>query len=93
MHLYPIDSVASRVAEDATAFPYCDGGWAGVIVGVDPDRANAGLITGVGAGLLAEPVTRYGPRFLSWTDGWGVAHRGRGDAQDSREASSVGHRR
>ncbi len=41
MHLYPIDGCASRVAEDATAFAYRDGGWAGVIVGVDPDPANA----------------------------------------------------
>ena len=45
MHLYPIDGAASRVAADATAFPYRDGGWAGVIVGVDPDPANAGIIT------------------------------------------------
>jgi hypothetical protein len=45
MHLYPVDGAASRVAADATAFPYRDGGWAGVIVGVDPDPANAGLIT------------------------------------------------
>jgi hypothetical protein len=45
MHLYPIDGAASRVAADATAFPYRDGGWAGVIVGVDPDPANAGTIT------------------------------------------------
>ncbi len=45
MHLYPIDGAASRVAPDATAFPYRDGGCAGVIVGVDPDPANAGLIT------------------------------------------------
>jgi FAD/FMN-containing dehydrogenase len=45
MHLYPIDGAASRVPEDATAFAYRDGGWAGVIVGVDPDPANAGTIT------------------------------------------------
>ena len=45
MHLYPIDGAASRVAEDATAFAYRDGGWAGVIVGVDPDPANAAAIT------------------------------------------------
>jgi hypothetical protein len=45
MHMYPIDGAVSRVAEDATAFAYRDGGWAGVIVGVDPDPANAGLIT------------------------------------------------
>jgi FAD/FMN-containing dehydrogenase len=46
MHLYPIDGAAARVPDDATAFAYRDGGWAGVIVGVDPDPANAGLITG-----------------------------------------------
>ena len=45
MHMYPIDGAVSRVSEDATAFAYRDGGWAGVIVGVDPDPANAGLIT------------------------------------------------
>jgi len=45
MHLYPIDGAAARVAGDATAFAYRDGGWAGIIVGVDPDPANAGLIT------------------------------------------------
>src|SRR5689334_996543 len=45
MHMYPIDGAASRVAEEATAFAYRDGGWAGVIVGVDPDPANAALIT------------------------------------------------
>ncbi len=45
MHLYPIDGAASRVADHATAFAYRNGGWAGVIVGVDPDPANADLIT------------------------------------------------
>ena len=45
MHLYPIDGAVSRVAEDATPFAYRDGGWAGVIVGVDPDPANAELIS------------------------------------------------
>jgi FAD/FMN-containing dehydrogenase len=45
MHLYPIDGAASRVATDATAFAYRDGGWAGVIVGVDPDPANAEVIS------------------------------------------------
>ena len=45
MHMYPIDGAASRVPEGATAFAYRDGGWAGVIVGVDPDPANAGLIS------------------------------------------------
>jgi len=45
MHLYPIDGAVSRVPADATAFAYRDGGWAGVIVGVDPDPANAPLIS------------------------------------------------
>ena len=45
MHLYPIDGAAARVADNATAFAYRDGGWAGVIVGVDPDPLNAKVIT------------------------------------------------
>ena len=45
MHLYPIDGAAARVPADATAFPYRSGGWAGVIVGVDPDPANKELIS------------------------------------------------
>ncbi len=44
IHIYPIDGAAARVADDATAFAYRDGGWAGVVVGVDPDPANAALI-------------------------------------------------
>jgi hypothetical protein len=39
-HLYPIGGAASRVPQDATAFAFRDGGRAGVIVGVDPDRAS-----------------------------------------------------
>ncbi len=45
MHLYPIDGAAARIASDETAFAYRDGGWAGIIVGVDPDPANAERIT------------------------------------------------
>ena len=45
MHLHPIDGAASRVPEDATAFAYRDGGWAGVVLGVDPDPARAPLIS------------------------------------------------
>jgi FAD/FMN-containing dehydrogenase len=45
MHLYPIDGAAARVPAEATAFAYRDGGWAGVIVGVDPDPANAPAIS------------------------------------------------
>ena len=44
VHLYPIDGAAGRVARDATAWSYRDARWAQVIVGVDPDPANAGSI-------------------------------------------------
>jgi FAD/FMN-containing dehydrogenase len=45
MHLYAIDGAVTRVASDATPFAYRDGGWAGVIVGIDPDPANNEAIT------------------------------------------------
>jgi hypothetical protein len=46
MHLYPVSGAAGRVAKDATAWAYRDAKYAGVIVGVDPDPANADKITG-----------------------------------------------
>ncbi|HVS95227.1 MAG TPA: FAD-binding oxidoreductase [Puia sp.] len=45
MHLYPISGAAGRVAPDATPWAYRDAKYAGVIVGVDPDPANAARIT------------------------------------------------
>jgi hypothetical protein len=45
MHIYPIDGAASRVDRHETAFSYCDAKWSMVIVGVDPDPANAEKIT------------------------------------------------
>jgi FAD/FMN-containing dehydrogenase len=45
MHLYPIDGAASRVDRHETAFSYRDAKWSMVIVGVDPDPANAEKIT------------------------------------------------
>lgn len=44
MHLYPIDGAANRVAADDTAWPYRDATFSQVIVGVDPDPANASLV-------------------------------------------------
>ena len=44
MHLYPIDGAAHDVGADETAWGYRDANWAEVIIGVDPDPANAGLI-------------------------------------------------
>ncbi len=45
MHLYPISGAAGRVASDATPWAYRDAKYAGVIVGVDPNPANAQKIT------------------------------------------------
>jgi len=45
MHLYPIDGAAHRVDRHDTAFSYREANWAEVIVGVDPDPANAGRIS------------------------------------------------
>jgi FAD/FMN-containing dehydrogenase len=44
MHMYPIDGAVHDVAPDETPFSYRDSTWAEVIVGVDPDPANADLI-------------------------------------------------
>ncbi len=45
MHLYPISGAASRVQADATPWAYRGARYAGVIVGIDPNPANAGKIT------------------------------------------------
>jgi FAD binding domain/Berberine and berberine like len=45
MHLYPLSGAAARVSKDKTAWAYRDAKYAGVIVGVDPDPANAEKIT------------------------------------------------
>ncbi len=45
MHLYPISGAAGRVSKDETPWAYRDAKYAGVIVGVDPDQANAAKIT------------------------------------------------
>jgi FAD/FMN-containing dehydrogenase len=44
MHMYPIDGAVHRVAADETAWAYRSSRWASVMVGVDPDPANAQLI-------------------------------------------------
>ncbi len=45
MHLYPISGAASRVGKNETPWAYRDAKYAEVIVGVDPDPANAQKIT------------------------------------------------
>ena len=44
MHLYPLNGAAQRIAPDATAYRHRDAFWSQVIVGVDPDPANAELL-------------------------------------------------
>jgi hypothetical protein len=44
MHMYPINGAAARVGKDDTAWAYRDAKYGMVIVGVDPEPANAGLI-------------------------------------------------
>ena len=44
MHLYPIDGAVHDVGTSETPFAYRDCNWGQVIVGVDPDPANAGLV-------------------------------------------------
>lgn len=44
MHLYPVNGAAHRVGNDETAWSYRDANWGAVIVGVDPDPANAGTV-------------------------------------------------
>ena len=45
MHLYPIDGAAARVGRNQTAFSYREARYSMVICGIDPDPANAQLIT------------------------------------------------
>ena len=44
MHLYPIDGAAHDVGPGDTAFSYRDARYAEVIIGVDPDPANADMV-------------------------------------------------
>jgi FAD/FMN-containing dehydrogenase len=44
MHLYPIDGAVHDVRPEATPFAYRDSQFAEVIIGVDPDPANAAMI-------------------------------------------------
>jgi hypothetical protein len=44
MHLYPIDGAAARVGRTETAWSFREARWAQVIIGVDPDPANAALV-------------------------------------------------
>ena len=64
MHMYPIDGAATRIPEDATAFAYRDGGWAGVIVGVDPDPPERRADHRVGQAVLGRPPSNVRRRCV-----------------------------
>ena len=61
MHLYPIDGAVHDVASSDSAFAYRDAGWAEVIVGVDPDPANADDAPAVDGRLLRRDRTPTRP--------------------------------
>ena len=61
MHLYPIDGAVHDVGADDTPFSYRDANWAEVIVGVDPDPANAGAIRDWTRRLLGRDPSRTRP--------------------------------
>ena len=64
MHLYPVDGAAGRVPSDATAWGYRNVRWAQVIVGVDPDPANASAIRDWTVELLGGAPPLRGRRRL-----------------------------
>jgi hypothetical protein len=45
MHMYPVDGAAHDVGASDTAWGYRDANWGSVFAGVDPDPANAGVIS------------------------------------------------
>ena len=64
MHLYPIDGAVHDVGESDTACSYRDVQWAEVIVGVDPDPANADAIRDWTRRLLGRDAPVLGRRRL-----------------------------
>jgi FAD binding domain/Berberine and berberine like len=62
MHMYPVNGVAAEVGADETAWSLRDANWVQVIVGVDPEPANAGALRdwAVGYSEALEPHTMHG---------------------------------
>jgi FAD/FMN-containing dehydrogenase len=82
MHLYPIDGAASRVADDETAWAYRGARWVQVIVGVDPDPANAGKIR--------QWARDYYDALHQYSDGGAYVNMLQGDEGDDRVQATYG---
>lgn len=82
MHLYPIDGAAARVGDDETAWAYRGARWAQVIVGVDPDPANAPKIR--------QWARDYYDALLPYSDGGGYVNMLQGDEGDDRVQATYG---
>jgi len=82
MHLYPIDGAAARVPSDATAWAYRGARWTQVIVGVDPDPANAPLIR--------DWARDYYDALHKYSDGGGYVNMLQGDEGDDRVPATYG---
>jgi FAD/FMN-containing dehydrogenase len=62
MHMYPVDGAAARVGSEETAWAFRDAKWVQVIVGVDPEPANAAQLRdwAVGYSEAVEPYAMNG---------------------------------
>jgi hypothetical protein len=83
MHLYPIDGAAARVGADDTAWAYRDARYGQVIIGVDPDPANAGL--------LRDWAVAYHEALHPFSMGGGYVNMMMDEGQDRVRASYRGH--
>lgn len=84
MHLYPVDGAAGRVGHDETAWSYRDALWSGVFGGIDPDPANANVVT--------QWSKEYSDALRPYSMGAGyVNFAGVSQAQDRVRAAYRGH--
>lgn len=82
MHLYPVDGAAHRVGKSDTAWGHREALWSQVIVGVDPDPANAETIKNWCANYSAD--------LRSYDMGGGYINFQMGDEGQDRIKASYG---
>ena len=81
MHLYPVNGAPQRVGKNETAYSFREALFAEVIVGVDPDPANARNTYQMVQGLLGSPASVLGRRRVR------KLHDGRGPRPRSSHIS------